>query len=152
MKLLAATAAILLTVPCAVAQSMELTKADDREGRFVSEERFTGTVFLTPVFGPNMNNIGSSEVTFLAGARTAWHSHPGGQQLVITSGTGWTQVRGGERVIMKAGDVIWCPPDVDHWHGATDKTSMTHLAIFPNAEGSGVDWKDHVSDADYLGE
>ncbi len=152
MKLAIATLAIALAAPAAMAQSMEISRHEDRAGRIGSDETFTGTVYVSPVFGPNMNNVSSGEVTFLPGARSAWHTHPAGQQLVVTSGTGWTQERGGEKIVMQAGDVVWCPPDVEHWHGATDTTAVTHYAIQAAKNGSAVVWGELVSDEDYLAE
>ncbi|WP_235860620.1 (R)-mandelonitrile lyase [Roseibium suaedae] len=114
-----------------------------------SADWFTGTAYVSPVFGPNMNDVSAGEVTFLPGARSAWHTHPGGQMLVVTHGTGWTQERGQEKQVIRAGDVVWCPPDVEHWHGATDTTSMTHYAIQANVDGSAVTWGAHVTDEEY---
>jgi quercetin dioxygenase-like cupin family protein len=89
-------------------------------------------------------------VTFQPGARTAWHTHPLGQTLIVTSGTGWTQCDGEDRVEIHAGDVIWCPPARRHWHGATDSSAMTHIAIQESLNGSPVTWMEHVADEEYL--
>lgn len=134
----------------AYAQSMEITRADERAGTLGSEEYFTGTAYVEPVFPakePFVVNAG--QVTFLPGARSAWHTHPAGQMLVVTSGTGWVQERGEEKQMMQAGDVIWCPPGVEHWHGATDTTAVTHLAVQQFADGENVVWGEHVTDAEY---
>ena len=86
---------------------------------------------------------------FEPGARTAWHKHPRGQRLVVTEGTGWTQVEGGSVETIRAGDVVWCPPGVRHWHGATPTTAMAHIAIQEAQNGSPVTWMEHVSDQQY---
>ncbi|SHM65669.1 Cupin domain protein [Roseibium suaedae] len=141
--------ALILSASAAFAQSVEITRHPDRAGMTGSADWFTGTAYVSPVFGPNMNDVSAGEVTFLPGARSAWHTHPGGQMLVVTHGTGWTQERGQEKQVIRAGDVVWCPPDVEHWHGATDTTSMTHYAIQANVDGSAVTWGAHVTDEEY---
>lgn len=151
-RFLATAAALALTAAPAVAQTMTVTDAADRPGRIGSAETFTGTVLVAPVFGPQMNDVSAGEVTFLPGARSAWHTHPAGQMLVVTAGTGWTQERDGDRLVIQAGDVVWCPPGTEHWHGATDTTSMSHYAIQASADGSAVTWGALVTDAEYLGE
>ena len=141
--------ALTLAAQTASAQSMEVTKAEDLAGQIGSSETFTGTAYVAPVFGPNMNQVSAGHVTFLPGARSAWHTHPLGQQLVVTSGTGWTQERGGEKYVIEAGDVVWCPPGVEHWHGATDTTAMSHYAIQASDGESAVEWGELVSDEEY---
>ncbi|WP_316013616.1 cupin domain-containing protein [Roseobacter sp. HKCCA0434] len=150
-RLLTPTLALALAAPAAFAQSMVITHAEDRAGQIGSEDVFTGTVYVAPVFDPDMASVSAGEVTFMPGARSAWHTHPGGQKLVITHGTGWTQERGGEKITMQAGDVFWCPPDVEHWHGATLTTSVTHYAIQEVVDGSAVEWGEHVTDEEYGG-
>ena len=88
-------------------------------------------------------------MTFEPGARSAWHTHPLGQTLIVTAGCGWTQCEGESRVEIRPGDVIWCPPNHKHWHGATSTTSMTHIAIQERLEDKVVDWMEHVSDDEY---
>ncbi|CAN5449688.1 hypothetical protein BH10ACT9_BH10ACT9_38060 [soil metagenome] len=90
-------------------------------------------------------------MTFSPCARSAWHTHPAGQTLVVTSGTGWVQEWGGVKQQMTVGDVMWTAPGVKHWHGATESGSMTHLAIQDSVDGSAVDWMEKVSDEQYLG-
>ncbi len=90
-------------------------------------------------------------MTFAPGARSAWHSHPAGQVLVVTSGVGWVQERGGERRRIEAGDVVWTPPNVEHWHGATPENAMSHIAIQEAVDGSVVEWLEPVSDEEYEG-
>ncbi len=94
--------------------------------------------------------VGGAIVTFEPGARTAWHTHPLGQTLIVTSGVGWTQCEGEPTVEIRAGDVIWCPPNHKHWHGATPTTAMTHIAIQESLNGSPVTWMEHVTDEQYL--
>jgi quercetin dioxygenase-like cupin family protein len=88
-------------------------------------------------------------VTFEPGARSAWHTHPTGQHLIVTSGVGWTQEWSGPVVEIRAGDVVWCPPAVKHWHGATPTTAMTHIALTGTAGGKNADWLEKVSDEQY---
>lgn len=144
------TLAALTVAGMAHAQSVEITHHEDRAGMIGSSETFTGTAYVSPVFAPKMNDVSAGEVTFLPGARSNWHTHPVGQMLVITHGTGWTQERGQPRQMIQAGDVVWCPPGVEHWHGATDTTSLTHCAIQAGVDGAAVVWGDPVSDAEYL--
>jgi quercetin dioxygenase-like cupin family protein len=94
----------------------------------------------------SIHGAGAS-VTFEPAARTAWHTHPLGQTLIVTSGVGWTQCADGRVGEIRAGDVVWCPPDVKHWHGATPTTAMTHIAIQEHdADGNVVFWMEHVTD------
>ncbi|MBZ4021918.1 TetR family transcriptional regulator [Rhodobacter sp. TJ_12] len=149
MKLHLATFALLLAAPAAFAQDMTVTPAESRAAQLGSSEFFTGTALVAPVFGPDMGDVSAGEVTFLPGARAAWHTHPAGQKLIVTAGSGWVQERGQEKQLIQAGDVVWCPPGVEHWHGATATTSMTHLAIQQTVDGSAVTWSEHVTDAEY---
>lgn len=112
---------------------------------------FTGNVRIdSPFQGEAPARAGGAIVTFEPGARTAWHTHPLGQILLVTSGCGWTQCEGEEIVEIRAGDVVWCPPGHKHWHGATPTTAMTHVAIAEMLDGRAVDWLEHVTDAEYL--
>jgi quercetin dioxygenase-like cupin family protein len=149
MKRTLATLALVLAAPAAFAQSMEITRSETLAGQLGRGDYFTGTAYVAPVFPPVMNDVSAGHVTFLPGARSAWHTHPAGQMLVVTSGTGWVQERGQEKQIMQAGDVVWCPPDVEHWHGATDTTAVSHYAIQATVDGSAVAWGDHVTDEEY---
>lgn len=111
---------------------------------------FTGTVEVTGRFAsPAPSRTSGATVTFQPGARTAWHSHPLGQTLIVTQGVGWTQVEGGPIVEMRAGDVIVAPPGARHWHGASPSSSMSHVAIAEAADGKVVDWFEQVDDATY---
>lgn len=112
---------------------------------------FTGAVRIdTPFKAAEPARTGGAIVTFEPGARTAWHTHPLGQLLVVTSGLGWAQTLGGPVEEIRPGDVIWFAPDEKHWHGATDTTSVTHVAIAEAVNGSPVTWLEQVSDAEYL--
>ncbi|WP_375284122.1 (R)-mandelonitrile lyase [Sphingobium yanoikuyae] len=114
-------------------------------------EWFTGSVRIDPLnTAPAPARHGVARVTFEPGARTAWHTHPLGQTLIVTEGVGWTQCEGGPVVEMRAGDVIWCPPGHRHWHGATPTTAMTHIAIQEAQDGKMVEWMEHVTDDEYL--
>ena len=111
---------------------------------------FIGDVRIDPLAEtPEPSRILAATVTFEPGARTAWHTHPLGQTLIVTSGCGWTQCWGEPKVEIRPGDVIWCPPGTKHWHGATPKTAMTHIAIVEKLAGKGVEWLEHVSDEQY---
>ena len=116
-------------------------------------EFFTGTARIDPLFqAPAPARATGASVTFEPGARSAWHTHPLGQTLIVTAGLGWTQCWGGSKQEIRPGDVIWCPPGVKHWHGATAATAMTHIAIQErDADGKVVDWLEQVSDEQFLG-
>jgi quercetin dioxygenase-like cupin family protein len=114
-------------------------------------EWFTGTVRIDPLYtAAAPARVACASVTFEPGARSAWHTHPLGQILVVTAGCGWTKCEGGPIEEIRAGDVIFCPPGHRHWHGATPTTSMTHIAIQEALDGRMVDWMEHVTDAEYL--
>jgi quercetin dioxygenase-like cupin family protein len=93
--------------------------------------------------------LNAGSVTFEPGARTAWHTHPLGQTLIITAGLGWVQTEGGQIEEVRPGDVVWFPPGEKHWHGATPTTAMTHIAVQESLNGKNVDWMEKVSDAQY---
>ena len=113
-------------------------------------EYFTGMVRLDPLFqAPAPARVASASVTFEPGARTAWHTHPLGQTLIVTSGSGLAQRWGGPIEQIRPGDVIWFPPGEKHWHGATPTTAMTHLAIQEALDGKTADWMEKVSDEQY---
>ena len=115
------------------------------------EEWFTGNVRIDSAFQRSEpSRLTGAIVTFEPGARTAWHSHPLGQTLIVTSGPGWTQCEGEPRVDIRAGDVIWCPPGHKHWHGATATTAMTHIAVQEALDGKNVIWMEKVTDEEYL--
>jgi quercetin dioxygenase-like cupin family protein len=113
-------------------------------------EYFTGTVRIDPLFeAPAPARVFGASVTFEPGARTAWHIHPLGQTLIVTSGLGWVQRWGGPKEKIRPGDVIWFPPGEKHWHGAAAKTAMTHIAIVEQLNGKSADWMEMVSDDQY---
>ena len=113
-------------------------------------EYFTGSVRIDPLFSASepARVVGAS-VTFEPGARTAWHTHPLGQTLVVTAGAGLAQRWGGPIETIRPGDVIWFPPGEKHWHGATKTTAMTHFAVQERLDGKTVDWMEKVSDEQY---
>ncbi|PSJ59898.1 (R)-mandelonitrile lyase [Pseudaminobacter soli (ex Li et al. 2025)] len=113
-------------------------------------EYFTGTVRLDSPFSASAPaRVGGAIVTFEPGARTAWHTHPLGQTLIVTSGCGWAQREGGPVEEIRPGDVVWFEPGEKHWHGATATTAMTHIAIAESLDGKIVDWMEKVSDEQY---
>ena len=114
-------------------------------------ESFTGAVRIDARFEAIApGRAGGAIVTFEPGARTAWHTHPLGQTLIVTAGLGWTQCEGGPVEEIRSGDIVSCPPGVRHWHGGTPTTSMTHIAIAEAVDGKLVDWMEHVTDEQYL--
>ncbi|MEE4481589.1 cupin domain-containing protein [Serratia ficaria] len=116
------------------------------------ESYFTGQVRIdAPFAGTEPARVGGATVTFEPGARTAWHTHPLGQTLIVTQGRGWIQVWGEAVQEMNPGDIVWIPEGVKHWHGATPDTAMTHIAIAESLNGSPVTWMEKVSDAQYQG-
>ena len=149
MKTTFAALALSLAAPAVLAQQMTQSTALERGGQMGSPDTFTGTVFVAPVFAPDMNDVSAGEVTFLPGARSAWHTHPVGQYLVVTAGTGWYQEEGHAKQVMRTGDVVFAPAGVNHWHGATKSTSVTHYAIQAVQDSSAVTWGELVSDEDY---
>ncbi len=112
---------------------------------------FTGDVRVeTPFAAVAPGRVAGAVVTFEPGARSAWHMHPLGQVLIVTSGLGWTQQEDGPIEVMRPGDVVQCPPNVRHWHGATPTTSCTHVAIAEALDGKSVEWMEQVTDGQYL--
>ena len=113
-------------------------------------EWFTGSVRLDPLhLAPAPARVSISSVTFEPGARTAWHSHPLGQTLIVTAGSGLVQSWGKPIEKIQPGDVVWSQPGEKHWHGAAPTTAMTHISIVEQAEGKAADWMEHVSDEQY---
>ncbi len=109
---------------------MEIRRSGSRATGKGGSETFTGDVYLDRLMeAPSPARVAAASVTFTPGARTAWHTHPLGQTLIVTSGVGWTQCWGEPKQEIRAGDVIFCPPNHKHWHGATSTTAMTHIAI-----------------------
>ena len=114
-------------------------------------ELFTGRVTIRGQFARDEpSRVTGAIVRFEPGARTAWHSHPLGQTLVVIEGVGWTQIEDGPVHEFNAGDIVLCPRDTRHWHGATPDTAMSHVAIQEVLDGTNVTWMEHVTDEDYL--
>ncbi len=129
---------------------MEIQRAGARPSEKGPEDWFTGTVRIDPLFvAPEPARVHGASVTFEPGARTAWHTHPLGQTLLVTSGCGWAQREGGLVEEMRPGDVVWFAPGEKHWHGATSTTSVTHVAIQERLNGKTVEWMEPVSDSHY---
>lgn len=120
------------------------------KGRLAPSQFFTGNAYVTGLV--NMDSVytmAAGSVFFEAGARSNWHLHPCGQILMVTSGVGYHQIKGQPIEIIRKGDVVKCPPNVDHWHGASKDSSMSHIYILPNTEKGMVEWKDPVTDEEY---
>jgi quercetin dioxygenase-like cupin family protein len=114
-------------------------------------EYFTGVVRIDPLVSPpEPSRVSMALVTFEPGARTAWHTHPFGQSLIVTTGCGWVQREGENKMEIHPGDTVYISPGEKHWHGATSTTSMSHIAIQEKLNGSPVDWLEQVTDAQYL--
>jgi quercetin dioxygenase-like cupin family protein len=129
---------------------MEITRSGAQPSRKGPAEWFTGTVRIDPLFSaPSPARAAGSSVTFEPGARTAWHTHPLGQTLIVTAGFGLVQREGGAIEEIRPGDVVWFAPGEKHWHGASPAAAMTHIAIQEALDGKAVDWMEHVADAQY---
>jgi quercetin dioxygenase-like cupin family protein len=134
------------------ADGMTVSRDNSRPASPGPQAFFTGDVTMKPLFGPaGSANAFGGHLTFAPSARSAWHTHPAGQTLIVTSGTGWVQQWGGERQQINPGDVVWTPPGVKHWHGATSSDEMTHIAIQEAVDGRFVDWLEKVTDEQYSG-
>jgi quercetin dioxygenase-like cupin family protein len=130
---------------------MKITRNGAQPSGRGPEAWFTGTVRVDPLFqAEEPARVAAASVTFEPGARTAWHTHPLGQTLIVTAGVGRAQREGGPVEEIRPGDVVWFPPGEKHWHGAAPTTAMTHIAIQEKLDGKMVDWMEHVSDAHYL--
>jgi len=130
--------------------NLEITRAGSQPSTKGPADWFTGAVRIDPLFQPKAPaRTAAAAVTFEPGARTAWHTHPLGQTLIVTAGVGRVQLEGGPVQEIRPGDIVWFPPGVKHWHGAAPTTAMTHLAIQEQLDGRVVDWLEKVSDADY---
>jgi quercetin dioxygenase-like cupin family protein len=129
---------------------MEIKRSGSQPSKKGPSDWFTGNVRIDPLVDvPEPAHLLASSVTFEPGARTAWHTHPLGQTLIVTAGCGLVQTRGGPAEMIRPGDVIWTPPGIKHWHGAMPETAMTHIAIVEKLNGKAVDWLEHVSDEEY---
>jgi quercetin dioxygenase-like cupin family protein len=129
---------------------MEIKRAGSEPSGTGPAEWFTGRVRLDPLFSaPDPARMAAALVTFEPGARTAWHTHPLGQTVIVTSGLGWAQREGGPVEEIRPGDVVWFPPGEKHWHGASPATAMSHIAIQERLDGKAVAWLEQVTDAQY---
>jgi quercetin dioxygenase-like cupin family protein len=129
---------------------MELRKNGSQPSARGPAEYFTGTVRIDQLFkAPAPSRSSGAYVTFDPGARSNWHTHPLGQTLICTAGCGYVQSEGGSIRVIRPGDVVWCPPNEKHWHGASSTTAMTHIAIQEELNGKVVDWMERVTDEQY---
>jgi quercetin dioxygenase-like cupin family protein len=129
---------------------MEIIQLSTRPSGKGPEEWFTGAVRIDPLFQPNEHRrAAAASVTFEPGARTAWHTHPLGQTLIVISGVGWVQREGGPVEEIHPGDVVWFSPGEKHWHGASPTIAMTHIALQEQLNGKVVDWMEHVTNEQY---
>ncbi len=131
---------------------MDIKRAGSQPSSKGSPDYFTGAVRIDSLSeAPAPARVACAHVTFEPGSRTAWHTHPLGQTLIVTSGCGWAQRSGEAREEIRPGDVIWFAPGEKHWHGATSETAMTHIAIQEKLDGKAVEWMERVTDEQYLG-
>jgi quercetin dioxygenase-like cupin family protein len=129
---------------------MEIKRSGAQSSGKGPAEWFTGNVRIDPLFSaPDPPRVGGALVTFEPGARTAWHTHPLGQTLIVTTGLGWVQREGAPVEEVRPGDVVWFAPGEKHWHGATAVTAMSHIAIQERLDGKAVNWMEHVTDEQY---
>lgn len=130
--------------------AQQISRAGTQASVAAPEQFFTGRARVDPLFpATDAINAAGAYVTFEPGARSAWHTHPAGQRLVVVSGVGLTQEWGKRVQEIRPGDVVVCPPDVKHWHGATPTTAMTHLAVTGAEDGKRVEWQEKVTDDQY---
>ncbi|MGY4285030.1 quercetin dioxygenase-like cupin family protein [Bradyrhizobium sp. LM2.7] len=133
-----------------IAMDIDIKRNGSRPSQKGPEDWFTGTVRIDPLFAaPEPARVSGAQVTFEPGARTAWHTHPLGQTLIVTAGLGWVQREGGSVQEIRPGDVVWFPPGLKHWHGASATTAMTHIAVQESQDGRAVDWMEKVGDEQY---
>jgi quercetin dioxygenase-like cupin family protein len=131
-------------------QAISITRSGSQPSGKGPAEYFTGSVRIDRLFrAHDPSRASGASVTFEPGARTAWHTHPLGQILIVTAGSGWVQQWGGQIEEIRQGDVVWIPPGQKHWHGATATTAMTHIAIVEQLDGKTADWMEKVSDEQY---
>jgi quercetin dioxygenase-like cupin family protein len=129
---------------------MEIKRVGSQASMKGPADWFTGNVRIDPLFqAPDPALVQGASVTFEPGARTAWHTHPLGQTLIVTGGCGWAQREGGPVEEIRPGDVVWFSPGEKHWHGGTATTGMTHIALQEKLDGKVVDWMEHVTDDQY---
>jgi quercetin dioxygenase-like cupin family protein len=129
---------------------MQITRIGTQPSAKGPQDWFTGTVRIDPLFSANdSRRAAAATVTFEPGARTAWHTHPLGQTLIVVSGCGWVQRKGGPIEEIHPGDVVWFEPNEKHWHGAAKTTAMSHIAMQENLDGKVVEWMEKVSEEEY---
>jgi quercetin dioxygenase-like cupin family protein len=130
--------------------NMQITRVGSQSSSKGPADWFTGQSRIDSLFqASEPARVTGATVTFEPGARTAWHTHPLGQMLIVTAGLGWAQCEGGPIEEIRPGDVVWFPPGVRHWHGASPTTAMTHIAIQEALDGKAVEWMEHVTDGQY---
>ncbi|MFJ2969437.1 (R)-mandelonitrile lyase [Pseudomonas fulva] len=131
-------------------REQQIVRAGEQASMAGPERFFAGRVRIDPIWPADEHiNASGALVTFEPGARSAWHTHPAGQRLVIISGVGLTQEWGKPIQVIRPGDVVWCPPGVKHWHGAGQTTAMAHMAVTPTLDDKNVNWMEKVSDEQY---
>jgi len=130
--------------------TLDIKRSGSQPAAKGSADYFSGAVRIDPLFEPpEPARVRGASVTFEPGSRTAWHTHPLGQTLIVTAGCGWAQREGGPVEEIRPGDVVWFPPSEKHRHGATPRTAMTHIAIQEALNGKTVDWMEHVTNEQY---
>jgi len=153
MKLVVATVVSLCLLASASSESsqaIKVTRSGSQPSRPGPAEYFTGSVRVDPLFDANApSRVNGASVTFEPGARTAWHTHPLGQTLIVTAGAGWVRQWDGPVQEIRAGDLVWIPPGTKHWHGATATSAVTHIAIQEHLDGKNIEWMEKVSDEQY---
>lgn len=151
--LLTAAMAMATTAGTPEGASIAVNSAGSKASAAGPADYFTGTVRIdAPFQGTEPARVGGATVTFEPGARTAWHTHPLGQTLIVTTGTGWVQEWGKPRQPLRPGDTVWIAPGVKHWHGARADAAMSHIAIAESLDGSPVTWLEQVTDGQYRDE
>lgn len=149
-RLLPVLGALVASAPGALAADVAVTQAGSQPATTGAPANFTGTVHVSGRFqGTPPARVGGGTVSFAPGARTAWHTHPLGQTLIVTMGVGLVQQWDGPVQEIRPGDTVWIPPNVKHWHGASPTNGMTHIAISETLDGKTVEWMEHVSDEQY---
>ena len=138
-----------LSAPAEAADNQQVYSRENMPVFAGPEDYFTGDVKVEMAFPDDNTPYSGAFVTFQAGAHTAWHTHPAGQHMVVLRGKAITATRTGQVVIFAEGDTVWCPQDIDHWHGATSEGPMTHFVITGSKNGEAVTWKDKVTPAQY---
>lgn len=142
-----------LLTPVVIAQSIRVTPSENRTAARGPATVYTGVGIAEILFRAGEDsNLTGAEVTFEPGSRTSWHNHPAGQYLIVTAGIGWIQARGENKQVIRAGDVVWTPPGVFHWHGGTATQTMSHIAVWEFVDGSGGEFDRLVTDEEYLSE